>query len=201
MNTDKNSGGAGDSESRAKDAKATIDEVLRRMIFFGEESLKNHKKIETLAGKLYRCAGRLAETLVELDNYENAGAFRLIAKDKLCRKYAELKEREKKNIQICQENLEYYHEVCSEFAGCGNMSESQRTELLNKLDRVFETAIENAKATRENLAYWQEDYEDLQRDCRKNQIKLLKRQIAEYKRKLPAAEKKLSRLLEQDRKK
>lgn len=43
--------------------------------------------------------------------------------------------------------------------------------------------------------------EKLQKDYKKYEIKLLKKQIAEYKRKLPAAEKKLSMLLERNRNK
>ncbi|MEE3423544.1 MAG: hypothetical protein VZR11_12705 [Succinimonas sp.] len=201
MKSEKTEDSAGDSESRAKDAKATIDKVIKKIIFFGEENLKNRKKIMTLAEKLYKCSDKLAEVLVELDHPGKSCAYLLFAKDKLFRDYVELKNISKSNVKTCQENLEYYKELHKDFTDFDKKSDSQRTALLNNLNDTLEIAFDNYKSSQENLVFWQKDFEDLQRDYRKNQIKLLRRQIAEYKRKLPAAEKKLSKLLEEQNKK
>ncbi|WP_406038841.1 hypothetical protein [Succinimonas sp.] len=201
MKSEKTENSAGDSESRAKDAKATIDKVIKQIIFFGEENLKKRKKIMTLAEKLYKCSDKLAEVQVELDHPGKAGAYLLIAKDGLCRDYVELKKISKSNVKTCQGNLEYFKELHKDFADYDKKSDSQQAELLSKLYDIFERAESNFKTSRENLVFWQKDFDELQRDYRKNQIKLLRRRIAEYKRKLPAAEKKLSRLLEEQNKK
>ena len=73
------------------------------------------------------------------------------------------------------------------------VSQTDTLEVLSK------TSYEKRLKDREKaFEQWKKELEPLQKDYRKYQIKLLKLQISEYRKKLPAAEKKLRKLLEKE---
>lgn len=115
--------------------------------------------------------------------------------DKLFRKYIEFNDSAKEHYEIKQKTLERSKKL-QEYIVVNGIDVDDK--LMSSLTDWLESAKDYSKFVEERFEHWKKELEPLQKDYRKYQIKLLKMQISEYRKKLPAAEKKLRKLLEKE---
>lgn len=170
-------------------AKTTVNELIR----VEEKNLIICKKTVSLSHKLRKCAQNQAEVLNEMQRPRVYSTW--VIMDKLFRKYKEFNDSAKEHYEIKQKTLESFKEL-QEYIVVSGIDVDDK--LMSSLTDWLESAKDYSKFVEERFEHWKKELEPLQKDYRKYQIKLLKLQISEYRKKLPAAEKKLRKLLEKE---
>ena len=188
------------SSTLKEDEKKVIYDVIKNTIRMAEKSLGINKKLTTLAAKLLNKAWKLAELLVEIQHPGKGNAYNWVMCDKFCKRYRELEESVKRCHETLQKNLDYYNRTLESFVDIDKKSISQVTEYVNDITDSHKLERNNLKIIQEKFEYWQKDFETIQKDYKKYQIKLLQKQLSEYRRKIPLLEKKLNKLLGNDSK-
>ncbi len=170
-------------------AKTTVNELVR----VEEKNLIICKKTLSLSHKLRKCAQNQAEVLNEMQRPKVYSTW--VIMDKFFGKYKEFNDSAKEHYEIIQKSVESSRQIQKNIVVDGI---DVGDKLMSSLTDWLEDAKGYSKYVEERFERWKKELAPLQKDYRKYQIKLLKLQISEYRKKLPAAEKKLRKLLEKE---
>ena len=174
-----------DSVMMTKKDKALGAAVIKLTIRQAEKNLSSNNKLMVLAAKLRKNAWKQAQLLVEIQPPGKSDAYNWMMCDKFCKRYRELEESVKRCHETLQKNLDYYNRTLESFVDIDKKSISQVTEYVNDITDSHKLERNNLKIIQEKFEYWQKDFETIQKDYKKYQIKLLQKQLSEYRRKIP----------------
>lgn len=188
------------SSSLTEHDKKVIYAAIKNTISLVKKSQGLNKKLTSLATKLHNKAWKLAELLVEIQHPGEGNAYNWVMCDKFCKKYRELEDSIKRIHETLQKNLDYYNRTLESFADIDKKDVFELNEYLRDICESRDMETRNLKNIKGKFEYWLKDFEKIKKDYKKYQIKLLQKQLSEYRRKIPLLEKKLNKLLGNDSK-